>query len=285
MGTNMKTPLPADFRPPMWATKEFRRALLMGLMGCAVIGWLVVDIAPKFNQKPVRAVRPVGPDTYVPRAAAPGQDTPVRYEGVLAKVKDGTPIDDQDEPYQYLVRALARTEPATLAKDAKSVDYAYYSKLTEELRGQTVKVTALFLQSNPIRVDGAPGGVNFIHRTYLMDPQRGDEGFVVDLLEAPGELEPKSVVGIDAVFLKLGTYEGKKGAVLAPLFVGKSLHLEKRERIAAYPLTHLSGGAVAGGGLVLMLVVLWVTSRMFKKSGPTPPKTDAPALSLGTSKS
>jgi hypothetical protein len=31
------------------------------------------------------------------------------------------------------------------------------------------------------------------------------------------------VVALDAVFFKLGTYEGKKGPVQAPLFVGKSL--------------------------------------------------------------
>ena len=34
---SMKTQLPVNYRPPQWATKEFRRLLLVGVMGCAVI--------------------------------------------------------------------------------------------------------------------------------------------------------------------------------------------------------------------------------------------------------
>jgi hypothetical protein len=280
---SMKTQLPSDYRPPTWATKEFRRLLLVGVMGCAVIGVLVVDIAPKFSQKPTRAVKAPGPDAYVPQASAPGEIRPVKYEGVLAKVKDGTSIDDQDEPYQYLIRALARTEPAVLSKDARSVEYSYFTKLTDELRGQSTKILALFLQSNPIRVDGAPGGVNFIHRTYLMDLS-GNEGFVVDLLEAPAQLEPRTLVGMDAVFLKLGTYESKKGTVQAPLFIGKSLHVVK-EHLAGTPVSGLSGAAVAAVGAVVMLIILGLTTLMFRKSPRRPAPPQEPPLSLETLKS
>lgn len=280
----MKTQLPADYRPPTWATREFRRLLLVGVMGCAVIGVLVFDIAPKFSQKPTRAVKAPGPDAYVPQASAPGEVRPVKYEGVLAKVKDGTPIDDQEEAYQYLVRALARTEPAVLSKEARSVDYPYFTKLTDELRGQSTKILALFLQSNPIRVDAAPGGVNFIHRTYLMDLS-GNEGYVVDLLEPPGDLEARTLVGMDAVFLKLGTYESKRGTVQAPLFVGKSLRVVKERLAAASPVSGLSGGAVMAAGAVVMLVILGLTTLMFRKNPrrPAPPKE--PPLSLETLKS
>jgi hypothetical protein len=207
--------LPPEYQPPTWATREFRRLLIVGVMGCAVIGVLVFDIAPKFSQKPVKAVKAPGPDAYIPHAATPGETASLKYEGVLENVKDGSSIDDQEEPYKYLVRSLARMDAAHLSKEAKSVDYSYFSKLTGELRGQTVKILAMFLQSNPIRVDGAPGGVNFIHRTYLMDLS-GDEGYVVDLLEAPGDLEPRTLVGLDAVFLKLGTYESKRGSPRVP---------------------------------------------------------------------
>src|SRR5262249_15848760 len=114
------------------------------------------------------------PTVLGPRPAAAGGV--VKYEGVLAKVKDGTPIDDQDEPYRYLIRSLSRMDAAQLAKETKTVDYKYYSKMPVEMRGETVKILALFLTSNPIRVDAAPGGVKFVHRTYLMD-LRGDEGY------------------------------------------------------------------------------------------------------------
>jgi len=276
--------LPPNYQPPQWATREFRRLLIVGVMGCAVIGVLVFDIAPKFSQKPVKAVRAPGPDAYVPQAAVPGETRSMKYEGFLEKAKDGTSIDDQEESYQYLVRALARMDAAHLAKEAKSVDYSYFSKLSPELRGQTVKILAMFLASNPIRVDGAPGGVNFIHRTYLMDLS-GDEGYVVDLLEAPGELEPRTLVGMDGVFLKLGTYESKKGLVQVPLFVGKSLHVVK-ERISAGPIAGLSGGGLAAAGAVAMLVILGLTTLMFRKSSPKrPAPPQGPSLSLETLKS
>jgi hypothetical protein len=280
----MKTQLPPNYRPPTWATKEFRRLLIVGVMGCAVIGVLVFDIAPKFSQKYVPAAKEVDLNAFVPKPPAPGEVREVKYAGVLEKVKDGTPIDDQDEPYKYLVRALARQDAAALAKDAKPVEYQYYSKLPAELRGHTIKIQALFLASNPIRVEGAPGGVNFIHRTYLMDSIRGNQGFVVDLQEPPGDLPSKTVVALDAVFLKLGTYEGKLGPVQAPLLLGKSLQV-RSERLAAGPVSKLSSGVIVGGGLVTMLTLLFLTSRMFKKSGPTLPKrTEGQTPSLETLK-
>jgi hypothetical protein len=278
---NMKAPLPPDFKPPFWATKEFRRFLLVGVMGLAVVAVVIVDIAPKLTQRPTR-VEKHDPSAFVPQAA--GAQTPgiVKFEGVLAKAKDGTPIDDQDEPYQYLIRSLSRMDAAQVAKEAKTVDYKYYSKMPAEMRGETVKIVALFLQSNPIRVDAAPGGIKFIHRTYLADLS-GAEGYVVDLLEPPGEdLAKRTVVGMDAVFLKLGTYEGRNGSVQAPLFVGKSLRAVK-EKMADSTTLNLSAGAILGiaGGAMALLLVL--TSFMFRKSRPAPPRN--PAISMETLKS
>jgi len=277
---NMKPVLPPDFKPPFWATKDFRRFMLVGVMGLAVVAVVIVDIAPKLTARPTREEKH-DPNGFVPKPLAAGEAKMVKFEGVLEKVKDGTSIDDQDEPYQYLVRSLSRMDAALVAKDAKSVDYKYYSKMPVEMRGETVKILALFLQSNPIRVDAAPGGVKFIHRTYLSDLS-GAEGYVVDLLEPPGELAKRTVVGMDAVFLKLGTYEGRNGSVQAPLFLGKSLRTVK-EKMADSSALSLSNGAIlgiAGGAMVLMLVL---TSFMFRKSKPAPPRN--PAISMESLKS
>jgi len=271
----MKPVLPPDFKPPFWATKDFRRFLLVGVMGLAVVGVVIVDIAPRLTARPTREEKH-DPNAFVPQARKPGEAGVVKFEGVLEKAKDGTSIDDQDEPYQYLIRSLSRMDAALVAKDSKSVEYKYYSKMPVEMRGETVKILALFLQSNPIRVDAAPGGVKFIHRTYLSDLS-GAEGYVVDLLEPPGELAKRTVVGMDAVFLKLGTYEGKNGSVQAPLFLGKSLRIVK-EKMADSSAANLSNGVIlgiAGGAMVLMLVL---TSFMFRKSKPAPPRN--PAISI-----
>jgi len=277
----MKAPLPPGYKPPFWATKECRILLIGGVMGLAVMAVLVFDIGPLLNQKAERAAKPKDPNAFVPQPIVAGAPRDVKFEGVLDRVKDGTSIDDQEEPYQYLVRNLAKSEAAQLGKDSKTVEYQYFSKMPVETRGQTVKILALFLQSSPIRVDGAPGGVNFIHRTYLSDLS-GHEGYVVDLLEYPGELAQRTLVGMDAVFFKLGTYEGKKGPVQAPLFLGKGLHTVK-ERMAGGPVANASGGMIVGVAVVVMLGFILLTSRMFRKSKPPAPK--GPAISLETSKS
>jgi hypothetical protein len=274
---NMRAPLPPDFKPPWWATRESRRLIIGLVMGIAVVGVVVFDIAPKLTTRAVREEKH-DPNAFVPQPAAP-EAAVLKWEGILGKAKDGTPIDDQDEPYLYLIRSLSRMEPAQVAKEAKTVEYKYYSKMPVEMRGETVKILGLFLQSNPIRVDAAPGGVKFIHRTYLSDLS-GAEGYVVDLLEPPGELPTRTLVGMEAVFLKLGTYEGKKGSVQAPLFVGKSLRTVK-ERMAESPAANLSGSAMMGIAVGAMILMLVLTSFMFKKSKPKQP----PAASLEALKS
>jgi hypothetical protein len=276
----MKRPLPPDFQPPVWATKNFRLFIIFAVMGAAVVAVFILDIGPKLTGvKKAKDMAKAGtPNAFVPPPAGAGGD--VKFEGVLNKVKDGTSIDDQDEAYQYLVRFLSRAETATLSQDSKTVDYPTYAKMPVEMRGYTTKIAALFLQSNPIRVDAAPGGVNFIHRTYLSDLS-GNEGYVVDLLEPPGELALRTVVTMDAVFLKLGTYEGKKGAVQAPLFLGKGLRVVK-ERMAEGPVASVSGGVLAGIAVGTMVLMLVLTSLMFRKTKPPAPK--GPAVALDTLK-
>src|SRR5438034_405464 len=184
---NMKAVLPPDFKPTNWATRDFRRFVIGAEMGLAVIGVMVFQIAPKLSERPGKAEKAVDPNAFVPKPAVAGAPAEMKFEGMLDKVKDGSSLDDQDASYQYLVRSLSRMDAAQVSKDAKTVDYQYYSKMPVEMRGQAVQILALFLTSNPIRVDAAPGGVKFIHRTYLSDLS-GKEGYVVDLLEPPAEL-------------------------------------------------------------------------------------------------
>ena len=276
----MKAPLPPNFQPPMWATRNFRLSLTFIVIGLAVVAVFIFDIGPKLTK--VKTVKDLAkkadPNAFVPPPAGTGGD--VKFEGVLQKVKDGTSIDDQEEAYQYLIRFLSRADASQLAQGSKTVEYPTYAKMPVEMRGYTTKISALFLQSNPIRVDGAPGGVNFIHRTYLSDLS-GKEGYVVDLLEPPGELALTTVVTLDAIFFKLGTYEGKKGSVQAPLFLGKSLRVVK-ERMADTVVSKMSGGVMLGVALGTLIVMIAVTSLMFRKSKPPAPKS--PVASMETLK-
>jgi hypothetical protein len=174
----MKAPLPPNFTPPFWATRNFRLIILFGLLGLAVMGVMVFQIGPALNQKPVRQ-KQVDPSAFVPKPATAGESRGVKYEGVLENVKDGSSIDDQEQPYQYLVRTLSRMDAAQLTKDAKNVDYAY---LCEDAGRDAREVKILPLASSPTRSGWtAPAGVQFIHRTYLSTTCQGAEGYVVDL--------------------------------------------------------------------------------------------------------
>jgi hypothetical protein len=248
----------------VYETRHFRLFLLLAVAGVAAIGLIAFEIIPKMraNEEMVAQAAKTAP-VYVPKVPGdPNAPVDVRMEGMLDKVKDSTSIDDRDEAYAYLVRHLARAEAATVAKEAKRVDYKLYGKIPEELRGQPVRILALFLKSNPIRLEKKVGDVEWVHRTYLLS-NSGNEGYVVDLLNPPGDVRREALVVTNGIFLRLGTYEGGKGVVQAPLFLGKSLDVVRDETSAnATSGAIMVVSAVGGVILVIFLVVqLWPRSR------------------------
>jgi hypothetical protein len=139
----MKAPLPPNFTPPFWATRNFRLLLGAGRDGAGGDGRDGVPDRPRAQPAAVRQ-KQADPNAFVPKPAVAGEAREVKYEGVLDRVKDGSSIDDQEQPYQYLVRSLSRMDAALLAKDAKTVDYV----LLEDARrdaGRDGEDLALFL--------------------------------------------------------------------------------------------------------------------------------------------
>ncbi len=238
--------------------------LLAGVTVFAALAVLIFEIGPKMRRGRVVAeqAKLTGADVFVPRAA--NDETPqlLPFEGVPQKAKDGTPLDLAEEPYLYLVKSLAKIDGSALSKDSKRVEYAHYGQVPDQLKGRSVKVTGLFLASNPIRLDKEMNGIEWIYRTYLVKDMRGEEGYVIDLLERPEKVKKNDMVLAHAVFLKLGTYEAKRGQAQAPFFLGKSLKV--------LPGTSGSeasnaGTLVVGLALGSVLLALYLTSRMWKK--------------------
>ena len=140
-----------------------------------------------------------------------------------------------------------------------------------------MRLNALFLKTSALRLDQKQGEVEWVYRTYLTSLNAA-EGFVVDFLERPPRLEEKrDMVSMDAVFLKLGTYEGNKGPVQAPFFVGKSLRLVP----GAAATTAVSfGKMVVGVAVVSGLFMVLLTVRSWTRSAPKSARDPAvPALS------
>jgi hypothetical protein len=141
--------------------------------------------------------------------------------------RDGAPIGD-DEPYALVLSRLARMAPETLDLEEMTVDYVTLARRPETLRAQPLRLRLLFLASYPTPLDRIAVGQDKVYRTYLADPT-GSEGYVVDLLEPPGDLQKKTPVTLVAVFLRLASYEGQKGPVRAPFLVGRGLSVVKEK--------------------------------------------------------
>ena len=257
----MDVPLKAKI--PMWATREFRWLIIIVVMSLSILAVLIFEIAPM-----TRAERPPVPGAADPAALLPGEPAAspgakeVRFDGILEKVKDSTPIEDQDQPYRTLVRHLARIRPEALAREARRIDYGTFTRTPSEVRGATTRILALFLESMPLRLDPPEGGVEWLHRTYLMDLS-GSEGFVVDLVEPPPAVERRQLVSTDGVFLKIASYEGRKGSVQAPFFLGRSLRLVKEAR-------HFNvwnvGSLIVAVAVLSVVAAIYMTMRLWRKA-------------------
>jgi len=266
----MRPPLPPNLATPFWATRGFKFLVVSGVMAVALLAVLVFEIGPLMmgRVKPSeKTAKHSGPRAFVPRQTAelpPGEMLP--FEGMLQKSKDGTPLDLTEgtatEPYLYLVRTLAKVDGSSLSKDFKWVDYPLFGQVPDQIRGLSVRVEGLFLTSNPIRLEKEVNGIEWVYRTYLSD-MSGQEGYVVDLLDRPSEkLKKRTPIGTDAVFLKLGTYEGNKGQVQAPFLVGKSLRVMHE---SAGTQASNAGTLVVGLAVGAVLLALYLTQRNWSR--------------------
>ena len=276
-----RSALPPSAKIPFWAEPAFRLYLVVGVMVAAIALVVAVGNHPTFWRLAPEVERKVtsGPHAYVPRD--PTRPPTVMFDGILDKAHDGSSIDDQDGSYLTLVRHVAGTDAATLERQYKDVDYDLFEKVPGELRGQTVRVLALFLKTDPIRLDDPSGGVEYVFRTYIAD-FTGREGYVVDLVAKPPPLARRALVAVDAVFLKIASYEGRSGTVRAPLLVGRELRAVNERSTSASQVdagTMITAVWVMVGLCVALLVLQTVRgARSVRYSGPpSPPGPEPPA--------
>ncbi|MEK7865501.1 MAG: hypothetical protein AAB434_02380 [Planctomycetota bacterium] len=207
---------PFDLQVPFWATPSFRWLIIFAVMFLGLVVVLVFDIVPKMQGKLKRTTPP--PTPLDPRVHA------IRFDGVLNTVKDGTPIDMGERAYQYLVRHLESTDPESLAKAAREVSYVHFGNQPNDLRGETLQVQALLVDKYALRLDPSVGGREWVYRVILANPF-GNEGYTIDLLDAPPEIERKALVQVEGIFVKNATYETKDEVKTVPFFLGRRMTL------------------------------------------------------------
>ena len=247
--------LPAKM--PFWAAREFRVLILILVTAASILAVLVVEILPLIEARNQRGdlAKPFPPSGELPKDG--DSESPEELlGGALKSVNDESPIDEIDEPYLRLAEYVSKLNAEALSKEAHQVDYSLFKTMPSKLRGRVIRVTALFLDSKPIALEKKAEGVEFVYRSFLLDPA-GNEGFVVDLVQPPPPLEQLALVTVNAIFLKVVTYEGGKGPREAPLFLARGLRLLKQR----YPANTFSlgiGTIVLSAGL-LSLVLLSAT--------------------------
>lgn len=237
---------------PMWARKEFRTLVIVAVMGLSVVAVLIFEIGPALKSRPAAEEKAFELEAAIPpswKTEAP----------VVEKAEDRVPLDTRDEAYLSLVKNVAKEGVA----GALEVDYRIFAKAPERARGRAVKLTALYLDSTPLRVQPEGADVEFIHRTYLSN-LNGTEGYVVDLLQVPASFEKRDPVTVDARFLRLAMYEGRKGPVTAPHLVAKGLTKVTEPVVAGAAWnSEIMMMSVVGGSAAAL--VAWMSYRIVRR--------------------
>lgn len=244
--SNRRTRRPFNLLVPFWATSSFRWLVTVAVMFLSLVVVLVFDILPKLQGRKKRETPPPPPLSARERA--------IRFDGVLNTVQDGSPIDMSERAYQYLVRHIESTDPEALARAAREVSYVYFAKQPDDLRGETIRIQALLADAFPLRLDPPVGDREWVHRAIVVDLS-GNEGYMIDLLDAPPKIDRKSLVQVEGIFVKNATYESMAGTKTAPFFLGRRMTLV-RERTAS-SRSDMGVWIVGTGGVAAVLFVLF----------------------------
>jgi hypothetical protein len=262
---------------PFWGSRIFRWNLIacsVLLLGAAV--WMLV-VEPKLNAEArEEAFKAYAAQKYVPRDPASTEPRPIRYDGMLDKVKDDQDPDQRDEPYRYLAKHLSTMDSAKLAEQARLVDYKLLMERPDELRGQAVRLNLQFwtAPAGPVRLDPPAGGVQTVTRAYLALPGAPKEVYFVDFLEPPPDIEKETPVVVDAVFLRRVRFErsDRPGEFhQAPLFVARTVAKVQDPKVPSQ-YRFLGVAILLGLGTFAFLSYLIVRSFIAARSGGPQPR-------------
>ncbi len=265
---------------PFWETREFRWLVIVLVLAVALLIVLFFEIFPLMEE---RAEREAARSRGAAEAVLPADEAFVkdpadpRWSGMLAGVEDWTAIETESPQYHALVQYVSKASPEALAKEARPVDFALLLRAAAALRGRTLSVKAVFLDSRVIALDKKAGDVEFVYRAYLIDPS-AREGYVVDFVKPFPQIEKRVTVGTEALLFKLGTYEGKEGVKAAAHLVGRDLRALPNE--PALKLEDDSSWILLLAAATALCLLVWTAfiflhSRQRRRASPPPAKPAA----------
>jgi hypothetical protein len=248
---------------PFWATRECRWLIAILVMAASTLLVLYFEILPGLEE---RLPKPPAPEDLaafpLPDPRDPKDPVNIRFGGLAGAVEDPTPIETIDTPYLALLDSLRESKPEAIAAEARTIAHALFLEAPERLRGRAFGVRSLWLEWRPVRLPGALRGAESVFRCFLVDPS-GSDGAVVDVLEAPPRFEYRALVGFEGLFLRIASYEGRRGEVKAPHFLAWRLRTLEREPAAAAidPRLAIAGIAVLSAALLALTAWLYVRAR------------------------
>ncbi len=264
-------------RKPLWAIREFRWLVIVMVMGIAIVGVLVFEIGPLMETKRQKKLLAL-PSPDAPVGTEP---KPVVFDGQLEKAEDRTPLNDQEIGYTTLMRHLSKMSAEAMSSQARAARYETLVGAPADWRGVTLRITGLYAYSRTVRFTKPIGDLEWVHQAWLTDFS-AKEGYIIHFLEPlPAQVENKErrqVLVADAIFLKMVTYQGDKGPVVAPLFLARGARLVK-DSVADE--TFGIGSVVVGVSVVSVLVCLFLTTRIMQRrtvrlnAAPLPPMQKA----------
>ncbi len=149
------------------------------------------------------------PDAPAPPDAAPPDGKPVRFEGMLGRIRQDGKYE-QDEAYNYFIRYIHTADPKTIAEGITRnlsatdllADPAALSGEFVRVRGTLLDVYHQGLETNPVNLRDS-------YIAYVLDP---DENVtVVHLLEKPPPfLGREDILVAEGIFLKILHYETQR---------------------------------------------------------------------------
>jgi len=219
---------------PFTSTRRFR--LLIGAV--AVVGSglvvLLVEVAhpfsgPRPGETPARSP---SAEAEPGRALPPAESGPPRlpFDGLLggtgADPVRATPLEEQTAGYGAVLDFLTRHANGPVnglvigppALPAPPVGMTTLRTSPAKFLGSTVRVQGFLLHSSPIRLDKPRGGIEWVHRTFLVD-DGSEECCVIDLIERP-KAAPRSLVRATGILVKLSLYDAVRGIVEVPHLMG-----------------------------------------------------------------
>ncbi|HVR75030.1 MAG TPA: hypothetical protein VMT52_11885, partial [Planctomycetota bacterium] len=245
---------------PFWATREFRWLVIIGVMALATLGVLAFEILPLLSKRASEpAVRDPLPEDLL--------KVPSELRESLEGAVDSTSIALLDPAYRSLVLHVSSLSAEEITKEAVPIPYGMFGRDPANLRGRAIHIEAMFLKMEPTALQEKIDGIEYVYRTYLLDPGSNEgDGYVLDLLERPPDLESRDFVAADGLFLRIGEYETEteagqdewvKGPVFvkAPLLVGRALRVVERK---ALPSLDMGPLMIAACGLAAAVFVLWI---------------------------